>query len=66
MLLWGRTPDIAPLLAAQHSDGSWPSAGFYHMGRRRLEPEPRTPWWGSRALTTMFAIEALGRYRDTH
>lgn len=64
MLLWNRTPDLGPLLAAQREDGSWPCVGFYHMGRRRLEPEPRSPWWGSEALTTMFAVEALSRYRN--
>ena len=41
---------------------AWPRVGFYHMGQRRLEPQPKTPWWGSEALTTVFAVEALTRY----
>jgi hypothetical protein len=32
------------------------------MGQRRLETEPRTPWWGSETLTTVFAVEALSRF----
>lgn len=62
MLLWNQTPELAPLLAAQRKDGSWPSVGFYHMGRRRLETQPKTPWYGSEALTTVLAVEALSRY----
>jgi len=64
LALWGEIPDPEPLLAAQRSDGSWPNVGLYHMGRRRLEPQPRTPWFGSEALTTMFAVEALSRCRE--
>jgi hypothetical protein len=59
--LWGRVPNAEPLIAAQLPSGAWPRAGFYHMGRRRSEPRPRTPWWGSEALTTVFAVEALTR-----
>ena len=59
--IWGRNPDVSPLLDAQLASGGWPSAGFYHMGRRRDEPQPKPPWWGSEALTTVFAIEALSR-----
>jgi hypothetical protein len=59
--LWDRTPDVSPLLDAQLPSGGWHSAGFYHMGRRRDEPEPKPPWWGSEALTTVFAVEALSR-----
>jgi len=61
LLLWGRTPDVRPLIEAQLPSGAWPNAGFYHMGQRRDEPQPKTPWWGSEALTTVFAIEALSR-----
>lgn len=64
LLLWNRLPDIGPLLDAQLPSGAWPSCGFYHMGRRRSEQVPRTPWWGSESLTTVFAVEALSRYQD--
>lgn len=62
LLLWGRLPDIRPLLADQLPSGGWPSVGFYHMGRRRPDAPSDPPWWGSQALTTMLAVEALGRY----
>jgi hypothetical protein len=62
LLLWKRVPNIEPLLAAQLPSGAWPRVGFYHMGRRRLEVQPKPPWWGSEALTTVFAVEALARY----
>ena len=58
---------VESLLAAQQPDGSWPRAALYHGGRARLpdgrfaEPHPDTPRWGSEALTTAFAIEALGQ-----
>jgi len=61
LLLWNRAPDVAPLLDAQLPSGAWPRAGFYHMGQRRNDPQPKTPWWGSEALTTVFAVEALSR-----
>jgi hypothetical protein len=61
LLIWNRTPDVGPLLDAQLPSGAWPRAGFYHMGQRRMEPQPKPPWWGSEALTTVFAIEALSR-----
>jgi hypothetical protein len=61
LLLWDRLPDVAPLLDAQLPSGAWPRAGFYHMGRRRDEPQPKPPWWGSEALTTVLAVEALTR-----
>jgi hypothetical protein len=61
LLLWNRAPDIQPLIEAQLPSGAWPRCGFYHMGRRRNEPRPKPPWWGSEALTTLFAIEALSR-----
>jgi hypothetical protein len=61
--------DIAALIAGQSPDGSWPRAAVYHGGRTRLsgggfaEPHPDTPRWGSEAITTAFAIEALSRWR---
>ena len=64
MLLWNRTPDVQPLLDAQLSSGAWPRAGFYHAGLKRIsrnEFQPTPPWWGSEALTTLLAIEALSR-----
>ncbi len=66
----GERPDegrIARLIALQADDGSWPRAAFYHGGRRRRreggfdDPHPDTPRWGSEALTTAFAVEALAR-----
>jgi hypothetical protein len=62
LLLWNQTPDVEPLLAAQLSSGAWPRAGFYHMGHRQIDAQPKPPWWGSDALTTVFAVEALTRY----
>ena len=59
--VWNQTPDVGPLIEAQLPSGAWPSAGFYHLGQRRMEPQPKPPWWGSEALTTIFAIEALSR-----
>ena len=64
LLLWNRTPDIQPLLDKQLPSGAWPRAGFYHMGREPIDSPPTPPWWGSEALTTMFAVEALTRYLD--
>ncbi|HKS25725.1 MAG TPA: hypothetical protein VJZ76_23245 [Thermoanaerobaculia bacterium] len=61
LLLWNRVPDVAPLIEAQLPSGAWPRAGFYHMGRRRDDAQPKPPWWGSEALTTLLAIEALSR-----
>ena len=61
LLLWNRIPDVEPLIEAQLPSGAWPRAGFYHMGKREMDIEPKTPWWGSEALTTVFAIEALTR-----
>jgi hypothetical protein len=62
LLLWNRVPDVGPLIEAQLPTGAWPRVGFYHMGQRRLDPQPKPPWWGSEALTTVFAVEALARY----
>jgi hypothetical protein len=62
LLLWNRLPNVWPLIEAQFPSGAWPRVGFYHMGRRRLEAQPKPPWWGSEALTTVFAVEALTRY----
>jgi hypothetical protein len=61
LLVWNRVPDVGRLIEAQLPSGAWPRAGFYHMGQRRDDPEPKPPWWGSEALTTVFAIEALSR-----
>lgn len=48
-------PAIAEaVLAAQRPDGSWPIANWVTAVGRP------TPYWGSPALTTAFAIEALG------
>ena len=61
---------VEALLAAQADDGSWQRAALYHGGRTRLrtggfaEPHPDTPRWGSEAITTAFAVEALARWRD--
>lgn len=66
----GAPPDgaaLAALIACQSGDGSWPRAALYHGGRRRLRrggfdaPHPDTPRWGSEALSTGFAVEALSR-----
>lgn len=64
LLLWNRAPDVQPLLDAQLPSGAWPRAGFYHAGLKRIsrnEFQPTPPWWGSEALTTVLAIEALSR-----
>ena len=70
-LALGTRPDRAAvegLIGSQQADGSWPRAALYHGGRARLsgggfaEPHPDTPRWGSEALTTAFAIEALARW----
>ena len=64
LLLWNRAPDVQPLLDAQLPSGAWPSAGFYHAGLKRISPnelQPTPPWWGSEALTTVLAVEALSR-----
>jgi hypothetical protein len=71
LLDWGEEPStqIAALLAAQGTDGSWRRAALYHGGRARLrtggfaEPHPDTPRWGSEAITTAFAVEALARWQ---
>jgi hypothetical protein len=64
LLLWNRAPDVQPLIDAQLPWGAWPCAGFYHAGLKRISPnefQPTPPWWGSEALTTVFAVEALSR-----
>jgi hypothetical protein len=64
LLLWNRAPDVQPLIDAQLSSGAWPRAGFYHAGLKRISPtefQPTPPWWGSEALTTVLAVEALSR-----
>lgn len=63
----GRAPDVGSLCRSQLSSGAWPAAPVYHGGRARRrdgtfgEPHPDTPYWGSEAWTTAFAIEALAR-----
>jgi hypothetical protein len=72
LLDWGKDvgAEVEALLAAQAPDGSWARAALYHGGRARLrgggfaQPHPDTPRWGSEAITTAFALEALGRYRS--
>ncbi len=59
LLLWNRAPDVQPLIDAQLPSGAWPRAGFYHMGYRPGDSQPKPPWWGSEALTTILAVEAL-------
>jgi hypothetical protein len=56
--------DIATLAHGQLPSGAWPRAALYHGGRKRRvdgfdPPHPDTPRWGSEALTTAFAVEAL-------
>jgi hypothetical protein len=71
LLDWSADPSapVQALLASQAPDGSWPRAALYHGGRTRLrsggfaEPHPDTPRWGSEAITTAFAVEALARWR---
>lgn len=60
LLLWNGAPDVQPLLDAQRPSGAWPRAAFYHAGLDK-ERQPTPPWWGSEALTTVLAIEALSR-----
>ena len=67
LLSLGRPADVGMLLGAQLPSGAWPAAPVYHGGRARKrdgtfgEPHPDTPYWGSEAWTTAFAVEALGR-----
>ena len=70
LLRWGHAAPprlLGLLLDAQRPDGAWPRAALYHGGRRRRRdgsfeaPHPDTPHWGSEALTTAFALEALAR-----
>jgi hypothetical protein len=64
LLLWNRVADVQPLIDAQLPSGAWPRAGFYHAGLKRTSSnqfQPTPPWWGSEALTTVLAVEALSR-----
>ncbi|HEX8571643.1 MAG TPA: hypothetical protein VF759_02700 [Allosphingosinicella sp.] len=57
-LYWGMEPDEAltsGLLETQLDSGAWPAEHFYHG---------KDCYWGSEALTTGFALEALGRQRS--
>jgi hypothetical protein len=47
------------LLRTQQSDGGWPLAAFYTGPEF---PMPHSVWFGSRALTTGFCLEALARH----
>lgn len=69
----GRRPDdtaVAALLAKQQADGAWARAPLYHGGRARRRkggfdpPHRDTPRWGSEAISTALAIEALARCLD--
>jgi hypothetical protein len=66
-LALGRDADAAVLLQTQLPSGAWPAAPVYHGGRARRRdgtfaaPHPDTPYWGSEAWTTAFAVEALAR-----
>jgi hypothetical protein len=48
----GLRGDLDDLLGSQLSDGSWPAAPFYSLGKRAL-------YFGSPALTTMFVVKAI-------
>ena len=61
LLLWNRVPDVGPLIDAQLPSGAWPRVALYHTGLRRTNSQPTPPWWGSEALTTVLAVEALTR-----
>ena len=61
LILWNRVPDVGPLIDAQLSSGAWPRVAMYHTGLGRTDSQPRPPWWGSEALTTVLAVEALSR-----
>lgn len=67
LLYIGRRPDVGDLQKMQMPSGSWPASPVYHGGRARKrdgtfgEPHPDTPYWGSEAWTTAFAIEALAQ-----
>lgn len=64
---FGRKADVSELHRMQMPSGAWPAVPVYHGGRARKrdgtygEPHPDTPYWGSEAWTTAFAIEALAR-----
>jgi len=67
LLSIGRRPDVSDLHQLQMPSGAWPASPVYHGGRARKrdgtfgEPHPDTPYWGSEAWTTAFAIEALAQ-----
>ena len=67
LLYLGHNADLEILLQTQLPSGAWPAAPVYHGGRARnrdgtfSEPHPDTPYWGSEAWTTAFAVEALAR-----
>lgn len=47
---------VSSLLSSQDDEGGWPSHPYFYGGWKRLA------WWGSREVTTAFAIEALNLY----
>src|SRR5216683_3694221 len=70
LLAWDEQPSdaaVAELVDAQLDSGGWPRAGLYAGGRTRRPDGSVAPsasdmlWWGSEALTTGFAVEALAR-----
>lgn len=71
LLYLQRSPNLESLLRTQLPSGAWPAAPVYHGGRTRKrdgtfgEPHPDTPYWGSEAWTTAFAIEALARTSES-
>jgi hypothetical protein len=44
--------EVQQLARLQNPDGSWPADGFFHYGRTKI-------YFGSRALTTAFALKAI-------
>lgn len=71
---WGEQPSgaaIDAIIRSQQPNGSWSREGVYHGGRSRsaggsFRARPAdVQWWGSDALTTAFAVEALSRMTAT-
>lgn len=58
------SPHLAPAIefiaSSQADDGGWPTCAFYYDGR----PQPQV-WWGSRAVTTGFCLEAILRFSQS-
>ncbi|HEY5721464.1 MAG TPA: hypothetical protein VIT45_03990 [Allosphingosinicella sp.] len=73
LLRFGHLPSnkaVRSLVALQRECGAWPRAALYHGGRTRIRgggfapKHPDTPHWGSEALTTALALEALSLWLD--